>query len=737
MESSPPLPKPKPTSSLSSHPPQAYASSPRAPPSPPTQTLILSHPSARLSSSPASSPRIIESPVTRTRSLRPEMSAYMDQGVSPGADFFDDASSECSISDQGQEEEDEWGTIDENATQNFSEVEGLRDGYGAEFPYSDDEPESGEDNKRIGDGSEHLNARAPYNQIPLHDSGTVTVTGNNSEIWELSSPTDRLPPRKARPVSLRRLGRGARIVHHHTGSTGTGTPKIGAQSEFGETGNRRSGSASDVGALKAFPAAIEEGGIRTRHRRSTSESLKADSIINAHAITMRALESISPSASLSLMHTNLRAQAEATAQMEAKEDVVSPPLPTSTSFGGSRRIVMAPIETQDTDRPEGLPAHFIKTPYPFSAKKEFPRPSARPRASSNKGKQVLGIVQSDGEVDFRARGRRNDNGGSKERRVRSLGTHKRKWPSGSVGRSETLSGSGESVVLVSLRKNSGRRGVVSQLASFEIPKNLAMTSPMKATGKRGIGSQKNDEQGNGGEEGGVKIDFDDRVFAEMLRGAYRRLAGSWFWRTFRARRLKYIRLERVPFASGGWNGDRCRCERSSRAGLLAAGNGLGDGSRSPFTEEKLMELYKKPASGQARYTWVHWARRLAASDEASGPGASLNTCSGRKNENEGDEVLEKEEEAQTGLSAPACNAPDYVTTIQFVHRLSVLRFALASGLMLALSIVAALLWIFLGVSGWKNLDYQGRGERVTAGCLIGLLLLALEMVVFWIWIVSS
>jgi hypothetical protein len=72
---------------------QQHASSlPSSPLAPPAQTLILSNPSARLSSSPASSPHIIE-PVTRQRSLRPELQ-LIDHGVSPGVDFFEYDSSE-------------------------------------------------------------------------------------------------------------------------------------------------------------------------------------------------------------------------------------------------------------------------------------------------------------------------------------------------------------------------------------------------------------------------------------------------------------------------------------------------------------------------------------------------------------------------------------------------------------------------------------------------------------------
>jgi hypothetical protein len=56
--------------------------------------------------------------------------------------------------------------------------------------------------------------------------------------------------------------------------------------------------------------------------------------------------------------------------------------------------------------------------------------------------------------------------------------------------------------------------------------------------------------------------------------------------------------------------------------------------------------------------------------------------------------------------------------------------------MLGLSVLGALLWIFLGVSGWRGLQAVGRPEKITPGMLIGVLVLGLELVIFvaWLWI---
>jgi hypothetical protein len=93
-----------------------------------------------------------------------------------------------------------------------------------------------------------------------------------------------------------------------------------------------------------------------------------------------------------------------------------------------------------TDRPAHLPAHFFKTPYPFTAK-EFPKPKSRPRQRGShsgldgrdaeeyarldsaygeeeeevknphddrKGKHVLGLVATGGEFNLRSRLERNE-----------------------------------------------------------------------------------------------------------------------------------------------------------------------------------------------------------------------------------------------------------------------------------------------------------------------------------------
>jgi hypothetical protein len=161
---------------------------------------------------------------------------------------------------------------------------------------------------------------------------------------------------------------------------------------------------------------------------------------------------------------------------------------------------------------------------------------------------------------------------------------------------------------------------------------------------------------------------------------------------------------------------------------LAVGEGIypSDDVRSPFTEESLMKLYKKPATGEARYTWVHWARRLAASNNvahhASHPSYShahyLNLAENPTH---------------------STSSSDTITTIQFLYSPSKLRILFALTLMLTLSVLAALLWIFLGAAGtgWRLDLSRQRSDRVGSGMAAGVLVLLVESVGFAAWVAFS
>jgi hypothetical protein len=264
----------------------------------------------------------------------------------------------------------------------------------------------------------------------------------------------------------------------------------------------------------------------------------ADSIINAHVMTMRALESLnSPTGSISHPPGQPYLHSATTSDF-----------PKSASFTTSRHVTLSPVKTasDNADRPTHLPAHFVKTPYPFTAKKEFPKPKSRPRQrglhpgldgreaeeyarlgsaygdeegdgeynfDASKGKHVLGLVTSAGEYDLRSRLERNE---SAQGLVRSC------------------AGSGregcEGVVWLSLCRKSWRRSshdTNKQLVRVVVPSSFVTSSPERKTSVH------------------KEVNFDDEFFAERLRAGHRELAGNWFRRTFSARKLRSIQLRQT------------------------------------------------------------------------------------------------------------------------------------------------------------------------------------------------
>jgi hypothetical protein len=230
-----------------------------------------------------------------------------------------------------------------------------------------------------------------------------------------------------------------------------------------------------------------------------------------------------------------------------------------------------------------------------------------------------------------------------------------------------------------------------------VPKDFTTSSPERSEKKYSLSKE---------------ADFDGKFFAERLRAAHRELAGSWFRRTFSARKLRSIQLQQTNTWSGA---PATQQPERSVSGLLAVGEGIEHTSdtRSPFTEESLMKLYRKPVTGKARYTWVHWARRVSASNSL------LPTH----------QPLEKS----------TASSPASVTTIQFLHTPSKLKMLFALLLMLIMSIAAALLWIFLGAAGtgYRNDVSRQRSDRVGSGMAVGVLVLLLESMGFGAWVAFS
>ncbi|OAG11508.1 uncharacterized protein CC84DRAFT_1200770 [Paraphaeosphaeria sporulosa] len=651
MTDTPPLPEA--TSELQQHPVPPLPSTPLSPP----PGLLLSHPPpVRLSSSPASSPRIVGSPPTRTQSIHPETGSLMAAGTQPGADFLELTS----------DDDSEWE--DDDGTRRFSDVERMGSRVSA-ATFESTRSEDWERERGRKRQSEHLTALPPVNQISAHDSATEEVP-----------PAARRPPSQARQMSLKRYSR-VNVVHNH------GSPRSSILSNDSSDVIPRPLNVSRTVSqnLEEDPPSRVSTETHRRYQRSTSESesIRMNAFLNAHYATLQAIDSqpnSPPAPQFSFPDTSRQ-----------------------RSFSAQRHIKLMPsihTDVHDPDRPPHLPAHFIKTPYPFSPKKEFPPPKTRPRktdlyitplsTSPQKGIHVLGMAH-DTAYDPRSRLERNISAQGLIHSPSSPTTKHERWNS-----ARSTNSARESYIWLSLRRN--RNHIASRMESLTIPSSLVATPQPSPTFKPKLRH--------------LAADYDDMHFARELRATYRRLAGPWVLRVLSARKLRYIRLAQVS----AWSGSSIPPGLHEQAGtLLAARSGLptlGDPG-PPFTEHALLDLYRAPRSGDARYTWVHWARRVAASNRRpSDPHAHERTRS--------DGVAERE-----------------VTTVQFVHAFAPFKMLTVLVVMLAVAVAAAVLYIFLGNSVWRGEGTRERAEKVTPGMLVGMLALGVEGVVFVAWVVGS
>ena len=599
----------------------------------------------------------------------------MEHGISPGADFFDNESS-------GSEWED---ADDEDRTQIFLEDGGI----GLDLESLVHSP-VGQHRLSRGRSLERNGLTAPleraFQRYSLQEN---SATVNNSG------------PKKARHVSLTRLEKSnVRVVHNH-GSRAS-TPRGSITSNVSEDTTSHFPE-----AVKPYPVDVRGGATALqefthgRHRRNTSDSILADSIINAHLTTMQALKALSPSGSIPEIPDR------------SFHAATSAEPPTSRSFSNSRHIKLSPISVKDRNN---LPSHFVKTPYPFSAKKEFPKPATRPRHhnpdgrldsgygedsgyggedstigySDVKGKQVLGLMSGGEHNDLRSR---------LERNAEAQGVIR-------IQDSHNDMHNHKSVLHLSLQND--HKAVNRRQARIIIPSDLAATSP----------NSRHD------------VDFDDKYFAECLRSAHKELSGSWVQRCFSARKLRYICLRQ----SSAWSEthESVAFHEPNANKLLASGAG-SDIEDMTFTEDKLLHLFNHSKSGKARYTWVHWARRVAMAHLDS---KSRLQTSGSSQPASYEESVEGKEGSviHHAISSPL----DTIMTVQFVHTLSTLRILVAITLILMTSALGALLWIFLGVgSGWMGDFGLQSASRVGSGMVVGILVLLLELLVFGVWVWRS
>ncbi|KAF2639939.1 hypothetical protein P280DRAFT_401575 [Massarina eburnea CBS 473.64] len=269
----------------------------------------------------------------------------------------------------------------------------------------------------------------------------------------------------------------------------------------------------------------------------------------------------------------------------------------------------------------------------------------------------------------------------------------------------------EATLWLTLRKNHLCRkrddDVIDKIESISVPNNLT-TSPIHAgekKRKRSKASSTKEAREEGEEE--ANIDFDDQLLAHRLRSGYNSLTLPHILRIFSARQLYTIRLGRIS----PWSGTSPLSTDHSHPGeagtdhLLTSYSGfaLSSEDATPFTEHALMHLYRNPSLGKARYTWIHWARRVSAWNNS----ADREKCA------------------------------DGIVTIQFEQSWSTWRILFAMGMAMALSVLSVLLWVLLGVSPWALPERRGRAERVEGGVMLGVFVMLMQSVVLAVWIALS
>jgi hypothetical protein len=322
-----------------------------------TQTIFLEHPFERLSPTLAASPRVVEAPLTRRASVHPDVSETMQKGLIRHADFFEDGSSES-------EWEDKMNRIMQSPT--ASSGPGLRD-----RPYDVNSDHGSETRGRN-------RQRSTITSLPRLTSPLTNNSGVDTD-YSGDSYIDDRGTSHARKMSLTRMNKdNVRLVDNRSVRSSIDSPRLSLRSAMSlptsplvSPGNPAPFSAS--GPLEDTLTALPQSPtFRSHHRRtassnSTSDSVLADSIINAHVMTMRALEALSsdPRGSGDGANTPGRTYLHSSSTSS---------WPKSTSFSANRRVNLSPLST-GADKEERVNNHrsariyspAVKTPNPFAA----------------------------------------------------------------------------------------------------------------------------------------------------------------------------------------------------------------------------------------------------------------------------------------------------------------------------------------------------------------------------------
>ncbi|EOA84950.1 hypothetical protein ACJQWK_06992 [Exserohilum turcicum] len=520
-------------------------------------------------------------------------------------------------------------------------------------------------------------------------------------------------PNRARQMSLHRLDRDdVRLVHTSSSVT---TPKQSTRTSHFEATppseeRERAGqfSSPNSGEYQHTPLPMSPK-LQGEHRRNTSESTLADSVINAHLMTLRALESRAvPKTEMSPPYGYTYLRSATTSYFPR------------WSSSSSQRMAMSPLLSANGDGFAYLPSLFIRTPYSsdteedyFTAKSQSQRDYSQSGMCGQAREEYtrLGSVGGVEELGTPYDGHKGNHmlglNPSEQDGISRSQFHCSENTPGVVKRDAVPRKEGtQSVVWLRLQRYGWGKSSDDVMQKKMI--RVIVPGTCSLDGSSGLEKTPTPKES--------PAPFDDKCFAKHLQAGHRKLVGSWVRRTFGARRLRAIRLRQCSI----WSGNPTWTSIPSIDGLLARGDGIDDmeETKSSLTEVGLMKLFRDPNAGEARYAWVHWARQVAASNSSHRP---------------------PYQHTYPRVADSSRPLPSMVTAIEFLYAPCTFRILVALALGFLACVMAALLWIFTGpgVSGTERDGERMMGERVGGGMGIGVMVLLMEGVVFWTWIVFS
>ena len=234
--------------------------------------------------------------------------------------------------------------------------------------------------------------------------------------------------------------------------------------------------------------------------------------------------------------------------------------------------------------------------------------------------------------------------------------------------------------------------------------------------------------------------FDDQDFALHLRAGHHRLVGNWLLRAFSAYQLKRIQLRQMD----AWSVTKLQNSDSVTLELLANGTSHQNDleSISSFEEAALLQLYKEPATGKGKYTWVDRARLMAAAKELEQIRHVRGDSSSHSSPSFAKTLRYQQENGETSSFDVFSDGPaDSIPVIQFVHELSARRILCAAAITLTFAAFTALLWIFLSTSetdgAWNLTRSKRQNGRARIGIVVAASVLLLEAIAFGacVWLV--